>query len=235
MQESRDSAGILVFGAHSRLKEIIIRKLRKMNFEVISRTEAEAGAENCVIIVPDLNQGESKNWQEFLELAELLERICAVKPRTVLLVSNTKVYGKVYGNRHALKEDETGYVCHTAPRDNAAQCMRMLEHLCSRLAREDGFPVKIVRADWEHILGASRGPDGNSGEEREDGGGFSENLAEAMVRVMQSGVPGEAYNLSAADECRETGSGQPEGEIQQELSPLSPIPIMPDAGKAGML
>lgn len=253
MQEIRDSVKILVLGAGSRLKEAIVRQMQRMDFEVISRTAEEqicrlrdsaaldssggSGAvrpsgEDYIIIVPDFVQDGSGKWQEMLDLAEMLELICSVKPQAVLLISDTRVYGKVYGKPHDLKEEETGYVCHTDPGDTAAQCMRTLEHLCSRLARENGFPVRIVRADWNCILGDRTAGKKNgcgtseesAGEEDRKAGILPVNLAEDMIRVLKKGIPGEAYNLPGSYECGE-----------ERHSPLSPIPIILDTGKAGRL
>ena len=167
-------------------------------------------------------------WQEFLALSGLLEDLRKSDPAAVLLLSDITVYGKVFGTVHALKEDELGYVCHTDPKDAAVQCTRTMEHLCSRLGREEGFPVKIARADWDTMTEQSAELNGQ--------------LAYHMLKVLLRGMPGEVYNLPGAEELKEAAEnpGRPveTGRLGQgfsDRSPLSPIPIIPDAGKAGRL
>lgn len=192
------------------------------------------------------NQIDTEPWKEFLKLSELLEQLRKRNPAAVLLLSDMSVYGKVFGTAHALKEDEMGYVCHTDPKDAHAQCMRNMEHLCSRLGREEGFPVKIARVDGDVLrkLGnslAGNSSDGKSGagdtesEIRGAGTGeqaeiLCEQLAVDLLKVLLRGKPGESYNLTFQGSEKYTGTV---GE--QERSPLSPMPIVLDAGKAGRL
>lgn len=170
-------------------------------------------------------------WQEFVALSGLLKDLQKSDPAAVLLLSDAMVYGKVFGTAHALKEDELGYVCHTDPKDAAAQCMRTMEHLCSRLGREEGFPVKIARVDWDILRKPEDLPEV-----------IYEQLAYHMLKVMLKGAPGEAYNLPGAEELK-AAAENPErpvetarpGQDVPDRSPLSPIPIIPDTGKAGRL
>lgn len=181
-------------------------------------------------------------WHSFLRLTEQLEQIRTTKPRAVLLMSDTCVYGKVFGMPHALKEEETGYVCHTDSGDMGVQCMRMAEHLCARLAREEGIPVKIARVDRRTLMEIEDSR--NDGKELQTGRIPGGELLEAMLRVLLDGVPGEAYNLPGSGECRLPESREDEGMNQKETSgipdeeghsALSPIRIVPDCGKAGRL
>lgn len=187
-------------------------------FEIPERSES---GQNKVIRLGDfviLVRGSGCDpWRELLRLSELLEHLQKADPEAVLLLSDTGVYGKLFGTAHALKEDETGYVCHTDPEDGAAQCMRALEHLCGRMAREEKFPVKIARIPGEDYPGT----EAESGDET-----VCVRMAYHMLKVMLKGTPGEAYNLPG----RGIGlTGIP------EHSPLSPIPVVPDTGKAGRL
>lgn len=211
--------------------------------------------------------GESKEdpWRVLLRLTEQLEQIRVIKPREVLLISDTCVYGKVFGIFHALKEEETGYVCHTDSNDMSAQCMRMAEHLCGRLAREDGVRIKIARVDWGSLLETENHRNGRKAS-LQNGGPEEEELLEAILRVLLDGVPGEVYNLPGTPEnihpeagkhapgktYNLPGSGVPEmledkdgGALNPEEgsgrlaweghSALSPMRIVPDCGKAGRL
>lgn len=170
-------------------------------------------------------------WQELVALSGLLEDLKKSDPAAVLLLSDAMVYGKVFGAAHALKEDELGYVCHTDPKDAAVQCMRTMEHLCSRLGREEGFPVKMARVDWDILRKPGDLPEG-----------IYEQLAYHMLKVLLKGASGEAYNLPGAEELK-AAAENPERTVETarpgqdfpDRSPLSPIPIIPDTGKAGRL
>ena len=177
------------------------------------------------------NYSDMDVWQKLLALSGLLEDLKKSDLAAVLLLSDAMVYGKVFGAAHALKEDELGYVCHTDPKDAAVQCMRTMEHLCSRLGREEGFPVKMARVDWDILRKPGDLPEG-----------IYEQLAYHMLKVLLRGMPGEVYNLPGAEELKEAAEnpGRPveTGRLGQDFSdrsPLSPIPIIPDAGKAGRL
>lgn len=166
-------------------------------------------------------------WHNFLHFTEQMERIRIIKPRGVLLLSDTSVYGKVFGMPHALKEEETGYVCHTDSKDMNVQCMRMAEHLCGRLAREEGVLVKIARMDRNVLPEIKNRQD--DGEKGLTGAGMEEVLAGAILRVLLDGVPGEVYNLPVSPDAI------PEIPDEEGHSALSPVRIVPDCGKAGRL
>lgn len=187
-------------------------------------------------------------WENFLELTETLEQARRTGPRRALFISDDMVYGKVFGEQRPLKEDEIGYLSHTAADCAAAQCMRTAEHLCFRLAREEGLSLSIVRADWGSLLRflrpeeekdaawagyrpetADRHPgsiaDGGQCSEKAAGGGY---LLRTMAELLLDGAPGEVYNLP----------GLPEELLQErearvrERSLLSPVIVAPDTGKA---
>lgn len=93
----------------------------------------------------DVQGNHVSGWEMFSSLMRILRRIEAVHPESVLFVSRSDVYGKIFGEFHPVKEDETGYVCHTNAQDQEAARLRMMENLCFRMAREDGIAVKIAR------------------------------------------------------------------------------------------
>ena len=171
---------VLVLGQESeakdrfsgRLKEICEKKDKLLQ---ISERPDDMCSDDYVIV-----SGVSDGWNGFFLLTGYLRQIGEVKPKAVLLLSDVSVYGKLYGEERPVKEDELGYVCHTDPDDQGAQRLRVAEHLCSRMAREDGIAVKIARLP----------------------GGWND--MEMILRVLLDGVSGEAYNIPGV--CGE-GSG----------------------------
>lgn len=284
---------ILILGTDGTVKKMTVQGLQdwkraeNVAFEIMNpeTTEKESRKSECMeeeiqgqsqkvnerdFVIITCSSRVQDGWQEFLVLSGLLEKLQKRKPKAVLLLSDTKVYGKIFGTSHPLKEDEMGYVCHTDPKDESVQCMRTLEYLCSRMGREEGFPVKIARADWEGILSrdiCAETP--KTGEEQVAGKKYEqessdqmvkteykqenqgimlgERLAYHMLQIMLEGIPGEAYNLPGAEELKKEAvrnlSGLPTGSADSAVSmsvdtvrsPLSPIPVVPDTGKAGRL
>lgn len=93
----------------------------------------------------------------------------------MLLISGNEVYGKCFGTPHALREEELGYISHTAGSDIRAQCMRTAEHFACALA-QDGLPVRIGRM-------------GQLSEELPQG------LLETCAKILLYGADAEIYNL----------------------------------------
>lgn len=200
----------------------LLKKQQSAAFEILERTgNGQKAVQPGDFVILDCTSCIS--WKALLRLSGMLEDLQKAAPAAVLLLSDTSVYGKVFGNVHALREDEMGYVCHTDSKDCAMQCMRTIEHLGGRLAREEGVPVKIARAGWDDLRKL-----------KDDTEKAAERLACGMLKVLVKGTSGEAYNLPGTEELTE-------GEIRQDMpglaehSPLSPIPVVPDAGKAGRL
>lgn len=160
---------------------------------------------------------DSQNARWFEELTEAIIRIQNVRPRSVLFISDRMVYGKVFGEQHLLREDEIGYVCHTSADDTTAQWMRTAEHFCARLAREEALPVKIVRADWEHIPVMLQKE------------GESTTILNTILGILKDGIAGEAYNISGltADILARKNA-----ECAKTRSPLAPVTVLPDIRKA---
>lgn len=177
---------------------------------------AESGEQPCASA---RNEAEDcrpdTGWIE--ELMDAIGQIRRIRPRGVLFVSDTMVYGKLFGEQRLLRENELGYVCHTSADGMTAQWMRTAEHLCARLAREEGLSVKIVRADWEHIPAVLQ-EDGEQGE-----------ILNSLFDIWENGIAGEAYNLSGLS--RDT-LARKNAECAKARSPLAPVTVLPDIGKA---
>ncbi len=154
-------------------------------------------------------------WPELL--TEAIAQIQIARPRRTLLISDLMVYGKMFGQQRLLGEEEIGYVCHTSADDAAAQWMRTAEHLCSRLAREEGLAVKIVRADWAHIPVLLQAEDGSG------------TILNSILDILENGAAGEAYNLSG---LTQEGLVRKNAEYAKTRSPLAPVRRIPDIGKA---
>lgn len=214
---------LVLIGPESRLKQefmqnfIHLGEQRGIDFSVSGgMADADTGA-----YVFAFFSEEGEDAAESLDgLTEQLETLSKIRPASVVLVSDDRVYGKCFGGSHARKENELGYVCHTAKADIPLQCMRYAEHLACRLAREEGLPVKVVRA-----------PVGRHG-------GALQAVLEAAVRVLLCGAPGEIYNLpvgegtgAAKGNSQTAGPADGQGCRGGECSPLSPMDITADSGK----
>jgi hypothetical protein len=203
----------------------------------------------------NLKQSEEADFTDVLEdFLKQLKWLDTVHPKSILLVSDTSVYGKLFGMPRRVREDELGYVCHTSDADMAAQCMRTAEHLCSRLAREKGMPIRIARVDWQSISDAetvqtSKTEMAQTASEqamRADSGAAC--IASELLNVLKNGAAGEAYNLSGLGEYRRERSEKADSltkaiggemrkaeEAARARSPLAPIAITPDTRKAELL
>lgn len=143
-------------------------------------------------------------------LPELLVALAQKKPAAAVFISDVCVYGKCFGKEKARKEQELGYVCHTAIPDELSSRLRFAENLAHRLAKEEGVPVAVVRA----------GTAGKTVHTEESGTVAGKRMqAEAILRVLLYGKKGEAYNLPDTDL---TDDGH---------SPLSPMQIVADTTK----
>ena len=149
-------------------------------------------------------------WEETLQLLAQMQSLTETKPSAVLLISGNEVYGKCFGTPHALRENELGYVCHTAGNDIPAQCMRTAEHFACALAQEQ-LPVRIGRM-------------GPLSEE------LPQDLLEACARILLYGADAEIYNLPCHQpdlseddfDISQTGSVQmKDAEVLSQTSDLS--------------
>ena len=119
-----------------------------------------------------------EDWEETLQLLSQLQGLAKTRPAAVLLISGNEVYGKCFGTPHALREEELGYISHTAGSDIRAQCMRTAEHFACALA-QDGLSVRIGRM-------------GQLSEELPQG------LLETCAKILLYGADAEIYNLPCA-------------------------------------
>lgn len=174
--------------------------------------------EDCVLLFGRYGtdaQTEDVQWVQ--ELTEAIALIQKVRPRAALFLSDAMVYGKLFGKQRLLKEDEIGYVCHTSKDDTAAQWMRTAEHLCARLAREESLSIKIARADWEHIPVMLQAGEGSA------------TILAVILELLKNGIAGEAYNISGLTSDVLAKKSE---ECAKARSPLAPVELFPDIGKA---
>ncbi len=268
---------VLVLGPESDMKQKFLQVFRTMGFE-ISRDENDMSPEDYVILfgftdrTPAADQGSqdagrssakadstprkndpTEGWQVFSSLLSILQKIESVCPKSVLFVSRSDIYGKLFGEFHPVKENELGYVCHTDMHDQDAERLRILENLCSRMAREDGVPVKIVRFPGREAPGSEM--EAGAAGERAALTRDWKRIAELTARVLLDGTAGEAYNIegflqtdpgrdrpTAYAETSHPRSGEeiwrktePAPRMYADTTALEPIRIVMDTGKAGRL
>lgn len=143
-----------------------------------------------------------ETMEQLQELLGLLKELAAARPRAAVLVSDNRVYGRIFGGSHPLGTGEIGYACHTMPEDIPVTNLRTAEHFACRMAREEGLNIRVARAD-----------DTQSGD-------MAAAMVEAAVRVLLEGEAGTVYNLPM--------QAPEDAELH---SPLSPIPIITATGK----
>lgn len=231
---------IVVLGRGSAVKEELTRELQRTGGQGEQRFEVseqpEISPEDYVILMGTTGEKPEKaqrrgtgkypwireakeqgaylrSWKEFRLLTDTLQDIRRVKPAAVVFVSDSSVYGKLFGEPHLIREDEIGYLCHTDEDSQDGQMLRMAEHLCGRLVREDGVRICIARLQ-------------NPLDDAADSGSIVPAMAEMLLRVLLLGVPGEPYNIS--------GPRQVSRE-QERVSPLSPNIIIEELEKAESL
>ena len=232
MQRTDGKEKLILLGPDAPVKQMLKGALTRLaEGENVADTADDLTREDCVLLFGRYagfeeqprssvrdgmgDQRPDTGWIE--ELTDAIRQIQRVRTREVLFVSDMMVYGKVFGEQRLLCENEIGYVCHTAADGTTAQWMRTAEHLCARLAREEGLSVKIVRADWEHIPAVLQ-------EKGEPGA-----ILSSLFDILKNGTAGEAYNLSGLS--RDTLERK-SAECAGARSPLAPVAVLPDIGKA---
>lgn len=222
---------IILAGVSDRRKESFRQSLTYKSSQMggafeVSDDLAEAGEEDYVFLFSSM-----ENISEMDSLLEQLKILAQKKAASAVLVSDNRVYGKVFGADHKLPEHELGYACHTSAGDQAVTAMRMAEHLAYRMAME-GAPVRIVRMDHVPDSDTMRPGCGGKAEDKPDcdamrpgagdqrGSAVLPAVVEAAVKVLLLGVPGEVYNLPV----------QAKEEVGEQ-SPLSPVRVETDASK----
>ncbi len=142
-------------------------------FEV-SEDLRRAGPEQYVILF-----AHPEDIRRLTELLGQLQEVGKAKPRGAVLLSDNRVYGRLFGKAHPLGTEELGYVCHMMPGDLPAANLRTAEHFACRLAREEGLNIRVARAEAV----------------RSQSGGIFGEMTEAAMRVLLEGEAGAVYNL----------------------------------------
>ncbi len=222
MQETGKRGNYILLGADSPVKQLLRNALEQakpgeVRFVSAGQEPALTQEDSVFLFGCYGAAGEGADPRWFGELAGAILQVQQARPRRTLFVSDNMVYGKVFGAQRLLGETEIGYLSHTSAGEMAAHQMRTAEHLCSRLAREEGLAVKIVRADWEHIPAMCQSEEGSG------------TILNSILNILENGAAGEAYNLSGL--TRE-GLARKNAECAKARSPLAPVTVLPDIGKA---
>ncbi len=146
-------------------------------------------------------------------IRELLEYARRVGARKVVYVSSSEVYGKGVPGEKGLREGDYGFVDLLDARSSYPMGKRAAETLCLSYAWEYGVDVSIVRPG--HVYGPTA-----SRKDRRVSSAFAwqaalgepivlrsagtsmrsythcEDCASAIMKVVERGVPGEAYNIA---------------------------------------
>lgn len=152
----------------------------------------------------------------------LLELARERRSRAFLFLSSAEVYGAVPDERQPIRESEPGAVDPLAARSSYAEAKRMGEALCAAWHRRHGVPAVVARLFHTYGPGMSLG----------DGRVFSDFVADAvagreivlkgdgldrrafchrddavsgLMRLLESGKAGEAYNVGNDDAAATTG------------------------------
>lgn len=193
----------------------------------VSEEFADVTEQDLVLVFAEIKGNQEKNSDEaetdaLKKLMQDLQMLAEKKPAAALLISDYLVYGKQFGTKDSLRENELGYIAHTAKEGIRIQYMRMAEHLACRLAREERFHIRIARQSLR--------------KETEN----LEQMMEAVIQVLLYGQDGEIYNLPPSgsplvlepeETAEKTVSGIQSVLLQNNRSPLSPAETVPDTGK----
>ena len=222
---------IILAGISNRQKESFWQSLTYKSSQMgeafdVSDDLAGAGENDYVFLFGSMEQ--SSNLGGLLEQLKILAQ---QKVASAVLVSDNRVYGKVFGAAHRLSEHELGYACHTSAGDQVITAMRMAENLAYRMAME-GVPVRIVRMDDVPGHDAVKAGGGGLVEDRPGSeamrsgpgdqarSGALPAVLEAAVKVLLFGASGEVYNLLMQVK-----------EETAEQSPLAPVHVETDTAK----
>lgn len=147
-------------------------------------------------------------------LEQLLNYAREFGVRKVVYVSSSEVYGKADPRPDGFEEPDCGYINPDDPRSSYPLAKRAAEAICVEYAQKFSMDVSVVRPG--HVYGptcqekdkrvssafpwlAARG---HSIVMKSDGAQIrsythADDCARAIVTVMESGLPGEAYNIAA--------------------------------------
>lgn len=221
------------------------------NSFTVSQDLREAGAEDYVLLFgcPDGDEYVKESQESgacesgeactMRSLPEMFVMLTEKNPAAAVFVSDNCVYGKCFGKEKARKEQELGYVCHTAISDEIPSRLRFAENLAHRLAKEEGVQIAVVRtgaaADETVYTEESETVAGKIMHTEESEAGSGERvymqapesgdmqMLEAALCVLLYGEKGRVYNLSGTDAA------------DDDHSPLSPMQIVTDTTKADAL
>lgn len=216
-----DGKRIVLGGLECSLRQNFLQDLKylagygSVQFQVLERLE-EAEPGDYILLFNQIEPGGSGSFRSLDELMRELERLKERKPKSVVLVTDQAIYGKIFGKTRLCREQDMGYICHTAPDGMSLQYMRTVEHLACRIAREEGLAVKAVRAGR-----------GQSGEALVQ-------MILAALCVLVWGTDGEVYNLPVSDGADLPAAGEESTdapEWTEDRSPLSPMQIKMDCSK----
>lgn len=208
------------------------------NSFTVSQDLREAGVEDYVLLFgcPDGDEYVKESQESgacesgeactMRSLPEMFVMLTEKNPAAAVFVSDNCVYGKCFGKEKARKEQELGYVCHTAISDEIPSRLRFAENLAHRLAKEEGVQIAVVRtgaaADETVYTEESEAGSGKRVYMQAPEAGDMRML-EAALCVLLYGEKGGVYNLS------ETAAAD------DDHSPLSPMQIVTDTTKADAL
>ena len=165
--------------------------------------------ENGILIRPIFSKTAESQWDALLSVGRELQNMSGQAEGRWLLLSDPAVYGKIYGDPHAFREDEMGYISHTAPSDGMAWMWRMTEQLFFNTLRENHISGCAARvgANWSRA-------------------GLSRQDLVLLERLIKEGKDMEVYNINL-DKNREVP--------EEDISPLRPLPHIMDTRKEGNL
>ena len=207
---------IYLCGSDERMKELMKHSLDEINvqnelmMQILTEKEVVPEKGNLILMTGVIQGTGSESLNQLdAQMAEM-EMIMKSEPEAVVYISDSRVYGKSFGPQVSRKEEELGYVCHTALADMELQCMRMAEHLVCRMAKEEQMMIKTVRLD-------------RKAEEKE-----MHELVPYILGVLLNGMSGEIYNVAAADLDDQKNAAEAESgplEWKENRSPLTAMEI----------
>jgi len=140
--------------------------------------EQQAGAESAAADGSGASHPGKGNPAVLSEVLDSLERLSNTGFAAAVVVTDYRVFGKIFGRERALREEELGYVCHTSAAEQPQFGMRLAEQLACRMAREDSVNIKVARIPCAAQSGDSR-----------------KRMIEAVLYVLLHGEAGEIYSL----------------------------------------
>lgn len=174
-----------------------------LNIQILDYRELQDEfAPDLAIVIGEMEEKGGAYLEQLDVLMTEMEKVQKAKPEAAVYISDSRVYGKSFGTQVSRREEELGYVCHTSMDEMDRQCMRMAEHLVSRMAKEEHFPVKLVRLD------------------QKPGAKELYVMMPYILGVLLNGDPGEVYNVTEAVDQQEQNEND-QRKSKAESKPLS--------------